>query len=527
MISAISGGYRLTKIEPGFITEELGTAYFHHNNIKLSMSIDKMELRKTRDILEKFILKLSQMCEKNKNSDLCRNPQKSEIESTQQLVDLLAGNENEKQKRDTGDAILGLFGWRRINEWDEYNLKVIQENEQTLKAEIEQQSKYLMELKNYVIEEKRHNQKKMDLLETAIEKALNETNQKANEAIIELNMMEIMWIMENQVLDIQRQLKQIGHSIDRTLKLSASEFFEIVKDKKIISKINEKCGKNKRISLNRATIFTKNSGDFLDVTLTIPVFEDNKLQLYKITAVPKIIESNNIQIPIMEADLIAMSKNSHQYVELKDTRHACVMEENNYFCKINRMKTFNEESSCVAKALFSKKKKIDCKMQHVTLESGYYYHKLTAGGDYLYVMTKRRQSMIECEGSRRVEILEGTGIVSIDKQCRIMDNYDTLYPTIDDNMNLIGFIKHENWSTYSNESRLLLKGITVVQKHEKITELPQLIHPLKFELRNLKFVHVTGLSVTTLLMISIFAYCTIHTEPRKKIRASIGNVEEV
>lgn len=37
-------------------------------------------------------------------------------------------------------------------------------------------------------------------------------------------------------------------------------------------------------------------------------------------------------------------------------------------------------------------------------------------------------------------MLEGTGILSIEKQCRIIDNYDTLYPTIDDNMKLMNDI---------------------------------------------------------------------------------------
>lgn len=62
--------------------------------------------------------------------------------------------ENHREKRDLGDAILHAFGCRRIDAFDEYNLKTIRENEGILEQGIRANSKYIMELKNYVIQEK-------------------------------------------------------------------------------------------------------------------------------------------------------------------------------------------------------------------------------------------------------------------------------------------------------------------------------------------------------------------------------------
>lgn len=104
-------------------------------------------------------------------------------------------------------------------------------------------------------------------------------------------------------------------------------------------------------------------------------------------------------------------------------------------------------------------------MQKITLESGYYYHKLAARADYLYVIIQQRQVIIECDGARRVETLQCTGILSIDKNCQILENFDTLYPAMDNNMKLIGSLKHNNWTgTIMDKAKIfaLVSGCTFV-----------------------------------------------------------------
>lgn len=293
--------YRLKQIKPGFIIEELGSAFIQHNSIKIEVSIAKEKLRKTKETLNGFVEKIDKMCIKYMESDLCKNPQTSEIETTKRLVDLLSGELNKKNKRDVTDVALSLLGWRRISEWDEYNLKIIHNNEKTMETEIIQAQKYAVQLKNYIIAEKQHRQRRIDLLESEMQKALNDTNEKTINTIIELSMMELVWIIEGQVVDIRRQLDAIGHSIDRNRKITTTEIYDIIKDKETITKIEETCGIHKRTSLNRATIFTKNTGKFLNATITIPIYENTPLHVYKLTAIPQITGNNTIIIPSMEA----------------------------------------------------------------------------------------------------------------------------------------------------------------------------------------------------------------------------------
>lgn len=81
-------------------------------------------------------------------------------------------------------------------------------------------------------------------------RALNESNERMDETIIELSIMEIIYMIEHQVMDIRRQLNAIGHSIDRDLKISTTEIFDMIKDEEILQKIQKECGVNKRLSLN-------------------------------------------------------------------------------------------------------------------------------------------------------------------------------------------------------------------------------------------------------------------------------------
>lgn len=236
-------------------------------------------------------------------------------------------NENHREKRDLGDAILHAFGCRRIDAFDEYNLKTIRENEGILEQGIRANSKYIVELKNYVIQEKQHNQKRMELLEQEMYRALNESNERMDETIIELSIMEIIYMIEHQVMDIRRQLNAIGHSIDRDLKISTTEIFDMIKDEEILQKIQKECGVNKRLSLNRATIFTRNEANFLNATITIPV--------YKITPIPKIIGGNTIQVPLINTNYVIMATNSHQYAEINDIKSLCKQENEMFFCKVN------------------------------------------------------------------------------------------------------------------------------------------------------------------------------------------------
>lgn len=226
-----------------------------------------------------------------------------------------------KNKRDVTDVALSLLGWRRISEWDEYNLKINHNNEKTMETEIIQAQKYAVQLKNYIIAEKQHSQRRIDLLESEMQKALNDTNEKTINTIIELSMMELVWIIEGQVVDIRRQLDAIGHSIDRNRKITTTEIYDIIKDKETITKIEETCGIHKRTSLNRTTIFTKNTEKFLNATITIPIYENTPLHVYKLTAIPQITGNNTIIIPSMEAAYIATTKNSLQYIEIENKEH--------------------------------------------------------------------------------------------------------------------------------------------------------------------------------------------------------------
>lgn len=207
-----------------------------------------------------------------------------------------------------------------------------------------------------------------------------------------------------------------------------------------------------------------------------------------------------------------MATNSHQYAEINDIKSLCKQENGMFFCKVNRVKTFNKNSSCAAKALFANTTFNQCENHKIILEEGYLYQKLAAGGDYLYIMTDQRQSMIECEGARRVELLKGTGIISLGRECKIMDEYDTLYPVIEDNMQLVGYLKHENWSITINEPNRKLKGLTVIQGHEQLANLPQLqdiseMNELK--LKDLKFGYPAGISLGTLVIFCVCGYCGI------------------
>lgn len=79
-----------------------------------------------------------------------RKPEKK----TERLINLLLDKEEIKNTRDAGDFIMGIFGWRRTSEWDEYNLNIIKDNEATLENNIKENTKYITEKRSFAIEEK-------------------------------------------------------------------------------------------------------------------------------------------------------------------------------------------------------------------------------------------------------------------------------------------------------------------------------------------------------------------------------------
>lgn len=501
--------YKIKEIKPGFVMEEIGEVLVQHEEVKINLILKKSEVKRSSGTLKGFIEKIKNICDRHE-SEVCRNPIATEIEATLSLVEALYDEQEQKSKRDVSDVILEMFGWKKIDSWDEYNLNVIKENEEALQANIKSNTKFMTEIRNYVIEEKQHTMRKLSLLEEALNQTMMEVQAVTNNTIIELSLVEMILILEGQVKDLERQLNSIAHSVDRTQSVTATEVVNLIKNVSIVSQIGQLCGKHRKTSLNRAVITTKNEKEYLNTTISIPVYETNKLKLFKLTAIPKVVKKSVIQIPQTEKAYIGVTENSHQYVEWTNVQNECEIEEHRYFCKINRIKTYNKESSCAAKAMFSNNTNEGCVMQTILIETGYYYQKLATGGDYLYVLTEQKDNLIECENSRRVENLKGTGIISLDKHCRILDNYDALYPTSNTAIQLSRYLKTSNWSSQTTIPTKKLVKLSVILRHESLTNLPQLepiVETPKFELKELKISHKIGISMGTMILCCLVMYC--------------------
>lgn len=191
----------------------------------------------------------------------------------------------------------------------------------------------------------------------------------------------------------------------------------IINNEETIEAIKKECGRNTKLSLSRASMITRGEEDVLNTTITIPVYGNLQFNLIKLTSIPKIIKENLIEVPKHEATHIGVTVNSHQYIEINNLGNTCTQEENKYFCKTNSIKTFNvETSSCAAKAIFGNNTSEGCRTQKILLEDGHFYQKITSSGDYLYVMTRSTDALIECQGTQRVQKLNNTGIISIDEE---------------------------------------------------------------------------------------------------------------
>lgn len=149
IVPAALANYRIKTVKPGYVIEDLGILLTQNKQIQVNIIFDKSELTGAKENLKNFSKTISHMCA-NRTSEVCTHKPTQTWKKKRRGWLIYYSIKKKSKTPGTPETLL----WEFSDEWDEYNLNIIKDNEATLENNIKENTKYITEIRSFAIEEK-------------------------------------------------------------------------------------------------------------------------------------------------------------------------------------------------------------------------------------------------------------------------------------------------------------------------------------------------------------------------------------
>lgn len=189
-----------------------------------------------------------------------------------------------------------------------------------------------------------------------------------------------------------------------------------------------------QFSMSSLSKIAKISVIYIDSVLVfiqrIPLVETSPFNLYQVIPIPVMQLDNVYSIVKNSITYLAISENKQSYITLTENQCAkCKVVEDNYFCEHVRLRYVTDSQICELQFLIGHVNlKIVCTKQYVKLENSVFI-RLKNENVWLFVASNE-QASIRCNSGDSTDlILNGTGQVTLDQQCRLVTKDTLLIPS--------------------------------------------------------------------------------------------------
>lgn len=203
-------------------------------------------------------------------------------------------------------------------------------------------------------------------------------------------------------------------NVDLPLDININNFFEFIK----ISQVNIICHKN-----------------VLIYTLGIPLVEKLVFRLYRIINLPGQVEGNNFVFLQNTADYIVIDSNKQYYAFLsQDQLNQCKGGKHGYLCELT-IPILTNTNDCEFLMFTQSEVPKTCQVKVVRIFREI-WHKLSQTNTWLYATHEPKKLVINCQEKISEIVIEKTGLLKLDPQCKIHTKNAVIFATQCKNKNV-------------------------------------------------------------------------------------------
>jgi len=274
-------------------------------------------------------------------------------------------------------------------------------------------------------------------------------------------------------------------------------------------------------------ISTRNDRIIFDIRL--PLVSSENFNLYKVTAIPRHIESDSYAITELEGEYLAMSSNmDHFFLPTKQELSRCQRIEQLLLCKSGEKTHKAAEDFCLIQLFGLNGKTGACRERFMKINHELWV-QLVKTNSWLYVVPKTTRLVVKCK-TTEIHHLNGVGTLEISEECSAKTERTTLtaYRSIIANSNLTFAVPLEKFNLSDSLKAILVHlpnqpgtHLTIEDLRRNGLTMPELtkislLHTDRFQFRTA--IWVLG-SLASVLAISCGVLCLLRKfwSPSQKI----------
>lgn len=323
-----------------------------------------------------------------------------------------------------------------------------------------------------------------------------------------------------------RNIKQLTD----TIKLTESDYDVPFSDTPTIIEISK---------ISKLAIYYNN--DKIKYVIDIPLLDKEIFTLFKHYSLPHPLKNSSLFTYIFPTKKFSAINSDHdKYISFEENDlNSCIKTGNKFFCETSPVNTINKDSSCEIKILIHSNINTNntCDIRLQTFKHPL-FQKLLKPNTWLYSVPTNTQLNIICKNSVFNEILNGSGILQLEPQCKAKTELISLKTTKVKNFvqttQLLERFSKNNFSLQSSFEMPDLKLTKILEKKnnlnyntqnleksDNLIEISEKITALKTKNRleiienNQSLLKNCAMTIAALIITCLFAYIAVKNLKRK------------